>query len=224
MIRPIQILKELIGSTAHTVTIDSIVDNGGNSYTIETCNTYYLNYGKKFTISTVEYTVTGIILNTSVTFTGSTIPTVDSFEIDPPTFVHGTPKMVNAEWQSVYPVIWLVEIHDTEYDERPQARIKATPNFNLLFLDETNKQDWTVGDHYENVIDTQLNEISFFIQTLKRRRDLFETELLSYQTTNHVNFGDYIVNKGYDKKILNDDLSGVQLNIKLPYVSINDCC
>lgn len=225
MIRPVQILKDLIESTAHTITIDAITDNGSLSYTIECCNTYYLNVGKKFTVSAVEYTITGLVLNTSITFTGASIPVVTSFEIDPPKFVHGTPKFVNLELQKTnkdekFPLIWLVEIHNTEYDDSPSARIKATPDFNLLFLDTTNKRDWTIDDHYENVVDTQLNEVNYIIRVLKKRKDLFETEDLTHQTTNHVNFGDYIVNRGYDRKILSDDVSGVQLNLKLPYITM----
>jgi hypothetical protein len=230
MIRPIAILKELIETTAHTVVVDSIVDNGGGSYTIETCNTFYLNFGKKFTISAVEYTVTSFVLNESITFTGASLPNVTSFEIDPPRFIYGTPKFINAEltktnFTGKYPYIWLVEISNTEHDASPSARIKSTPNFSLLFLDEMNKTGWTIEDHYENAIDTQLNEIDFFIKTLKKRRDLFETESLTYETINHANFGVYISDKGYDKKILSDDVSGAQLQIKIPYIvdTCNGC-
>lgn len=224
MSREIQILKELIETTAHTVTVDSITDNGGGSYTIETCNTFYLNVGKTFTIDAVEYTIIDFELNESITFTGASIPDVETFDIDPPKFVYGTPKFVNIELSKMgksarkYPFIWAIEITNTEHNDSPSARIKATPNFNLLFLDEVDKSRWTIQDHYDNAIDAQANEVDYIIRVLKRRKDLFETEDLTHETTNHANFGEYIVNRGYDRKILSDDVSGVQCFLRLPYI------
>lgn len=224
MSREIQILKELIETTAHTVTVDSITDNGGNSYTIETCNTFYLNVGKTFTIDSVDYTITDFVMNESITFTGASIPDVETFDIEPPKFVYGTPKFVNIELSKMgksarkYPFIWCVEITNTERNDSPSARIKSTPSFNLLFLDEIDKSRWTIQDHYDNAIDTQGNEVAYIIRVLKHRKDLFETEDLTHETLDHANFGDYIVNRGYDRKILSDDVSGVQCFLRLPYI------
>lgn len=227
MIRPIKILKDLVESTAHTVEVQSIVDNGGNSYTIETCNTFYLTIGKTFQINSVTYTITDFVLNESITFTGASLPSTTSFTIDPPLFIYGTPKEVNAEFLkrsqwTRYPFIWLVEISNTEHDTRPDSRIKTTPNFFLLFLDCVDKTAFLIDDHYQRVIDCQLNEIDYFIRVLKRRKDLFEPEDLTYTTTNHCNFGDYITNRGYDRQILSDNLSGAQLQLNLPYIT-NTC-
>jgi hypothetical protein len=61
------------------------------------------------------------------------------------------------------------------------------------------------------------NEIDFIIKVIKKRRDLFG-EIESHDVTGHTNFGEYITNKGYDKQILTDQVSGCQLQLSLPYV------
>ena len=42
--------------------------------------------------------------------------------------------------------------------------------------------------------------------------------MITYNTTNHVNFGDYIVDKGNEEKILNDNVTGIQMQIEAPLI------
>lgn len=221
MIKPIQILNDLIESTLHRVTVESITDNLDGTYILSVNNTYYLSLKSKVTIDSVEYKVVDFVLNNSLTLKGAVLPTAEFFDIDSPRFIHGTPKKINGEYtnQNIneYPFIWLLEFLDADYDDTFDGSVKAVLDLNLFFLTHSDFTDWNIDKNYSYAIDPMANEIDFFIRTLKAREDLFG-ELSSHTVTNHVNFGTYITDKGYDSQIITDQLSGCQLRISLPYV------
>ena len=221
MILPIQILNDLISSTEHKLLISNVITNADGSFTLYVNYTYYLNSQRKVIIDGITYRITDFALNESITITGSIIPTATEFTIEPPEFKHGTPQKVNGEIKNrikkSYPFIWLLEFLDIDYNDRFEDSTNVTPDLNLFFLTDTYYKNWDIDQHYTEAIHPMLNEIDFFIRTIKKRRDLFG-ELESHTVTNHVNFGEYITNKGYDQEILSGRLSGCQLKISLPYV------
>jgi hypothetical protein len=221
MIKPIQILSDVITTTAHTVNISSIVDNGDGTYTLTVDNTYYLHAKTKITINSVLYTIDSFVLNSTLVLSGVSVPTVDSFVLDAPTVVHGTPTKVNGEWQlnpdKKYPLIWILEFLKAGYDDKFTSAINATLDLNIFFLTDINYTDFDISQHQTNAIDPMANEIDFIIKVIKKRRDLFG-EIEAHDVYGHANFGEYITNKGYDKQILTDQVSGCQLELSLPYV------
>ena len=221
MIRPIQILNDLIASTAHTLKVSQVVDNLDGTYTLDVNFTYYLNSQRTITINSVSYRVVSFVLNESITIKGDSLPVTTSFDIDSPRFLHGTPKKVNGEMINEntkdYPFIWLLEFMDSDYDDNFNSAITVVLDLNLFFLTDVYQSNWNIDTHTREATDPMSNEIDFFIRTIQKRRDLFG-EIEAHVVTNHVNFGEYIVNKGYDKKILSDNLSGSQLKMSLPYV------
>ena len=221
MIKPIQILSDLISTTAHTVKVSGIVDNLDGTYTLSVDNTYYLHDFSKIIINSNNYTVKSFVLNKTLLISGAVLPSVDSFVLDSPLFVHGTPKKVNGELKlnqgQKYPFIWLLEFLDADYDDSYSSAINTTLDLNLFFLTDINFPDWDINQHYANAVEPMANEIDFIIKVFKKRRDLFG-EFTSHKVTNHVNFGEYITNQGFDKQILTDQVSGSQLKIDLPYV------
>lgn len=226
MIKQVEILKDLIADIQRVVEVTAIVDNGDDTYTLSTPFTYYLTISKKVTIDGLIYNIKNFELNVSLTLVGvghTTVPTATSFEIDAPTFRHGTPKMVNAEHtkenipENKYPWIWMVEINDITNEGDFSPLVRSTMDTNLFFFTENDRANWFIDDHYTNAIYPMLNEIEFFMSIIEDRTDLFGEEV-SYITTNHVNFGDYLIDKGNETKIISDFLSGVQLKMSLPYV------
>lgn len=221
MIKPIQILSDVITTTAHTVNISSVVDNGDGTYTLSVDNTYYLHAKTKITINSILYTIDSFVLNTTLVLSGASVPTVDSFVLDAPLVVHGTPQKVNGELKNKptqeYPIIWVLEFLKASYDDRYTSAINTTLDLNIFFLTDINYEDFDISQHQTNAIDPMANEIDFIIKVIKRRRDLFG-EIEAHDVTGHTNFGEYITNKGYDKQILTDQVSGCQLELSLPYV------
>ena len=235
-LNPIEILKDTISSVLHKITISSVVSLGDSKYRLNTSNTLYLRtaLAKKFiTIDAVDYFVIDFELNTYLTVKatdGSDAPvTVSSFSIDPPLFVWGNPQMVSAELVKrvangtvIWPYMWIVELGSTSGTLDPAAAVKETRNFNIFFLDSADKVNWTIEQHYDNDIYTLNNYIDFFFKILKSRRDLFETDSITYTKDNQVNFGDYIVDSGMKEHVLNGDITGIQLQVSIPYI-VSSC-
>jgi hypothetical protein len=232
-LKPIEILKDLIEGTAHTITIDSVVSLGSGSYQLITTNTLYLRTKKKVTIDGTEYEITDFDMNTYITVSatsGADVPvTASSFDIDSPLFVWGNPKMVSAELVKrqenhtiTYPYIWALELSRTSRNLDPAVAVKTTKSFVLFFLDSNDKANWTINTHYNNGVYTQGNYVTFFEDILRARRDLFDTDSITYTQDDLVNFGDYIVDKGMEERILNDNVTGVGLQIDIPFI-INEC-
>jgi hypothetical protein len=228
MIQELKILNDLIEGTAHVVTVNNIVDNGDNTFTLSTPFTYYLKIKSPVTIDSVDYKVVSSVINKSLTLKplkGTTPITATSFTIPSPTFIHGTPTSANNEYvrTKTNPFIWVVEFLEGDYDNNTDSLVKATFDFDIFFLTDVPKGDWLTVDHYENAIYPMKNEINFFLKILNDRTDLF-ADIESYKVINHVNFGNYVVNKGYDKKIIDANLSGSQLKISIPYLDIDCDC
>ena len=226
MVKAIKILNELIDSTVHTVTIDNVIDNGDNTFKLLTTFTYYLKINSPITIDSVDYKVVSFVMNESLTLKplkGTTPVTATDFVIPPPTFIHGTPTAANNEYIKTKdnPFIWVLEFLEADYDDKRDSTVKAIFDFDIFFLTDVPAGDWLVTDHYENAIYPMNNEIDFVLSIIKSRIDLFG-DIDGHKVINHVNFGKYVINKGYDKKIIDANLSGSQLKIRLPYV-ISDC-
>ena len=228
-LKPIEIFIDTISSVAHRINISSVVSLGSNQYRLNTNNTLYLRPLKKVLIDGVEYVVDDFQINSYITVSatdGSDTPVnVDFFDIDVPLFLFGNPKMVSVELikrinngNGSWPYIWLVEISNTSGTLDPSAAVTQTPSFNLFFLDSNDYENWSIQQHYDNDIYVMSNYINFVLSILKSRRDVYETDSITYTTTNHVNFGDYIVDEGMNERILNDNVTGVQLQVDLPII------
>lgn len=228
-LNPIEILKDTIASVAHTFYINSITSLPNSQYRLETCNTYYLNNKTKILIDSIEYEIVDFDINCYITVIASDgtdqAVTASSFDINTPLFLWGNPQMVSAELvkrienrDTVWPYMWVVEISTTSNTLDPAAAVKTTPNYNIFLLDSADKKNWTIETHYEENIYPLNNYISFFMAILKSRRDIYATDLITYNTTNHVNFGDYITDKGNEEKILNDNVTGIQLQLDTPLI------
>lgn len=228
-INPIKILNDVLGTVVLTVTVSSISDLGGGSTLLLVDNTYYLNKLSVVTIDAVDYTVTDFVINESLTISGSPTPTASSFTVAQPAFFWGNPQMVSAEIVKMseiktltYPYIWAVEISTTGKNLSPSAAVKAEKSFNLFFFDTVDRENWTIEDHYDQDIYPLSNYIEFFFAILKSRRDLFEADSITWNETNHVNFGDYISDEGMKEKILNDNITGIQVQAEIPFMA-QDC-
>ena len=225
-LNPIDILKDKIDNTVHTVVIDSVVSLGGGEYQLNTSYTFYLRTKKKVTIDAVDYEITDFNINSYVTvkaLSGDVPVTASSFEIDSPLVVYGSPKLVSAELVKritnktiQWPYIWIVRIDTTAGNLDPASATPETPSYNMLFLDSADVTNWTIEQHYEQDVYPLNNYIDFFFDILRLNRDLFDSDSVTYTKTEHVNFGEYIVDEGNNDRILNDNVTGIQLQLNIP--------
>lgn len=235
-LNPIEILKDTISSVLHKITISSVVSLGDSKYRLNTSNTLYLRtaLAKKFiTIDAVNYFIIDFSVNSYITVKATDgtdqAVTATSFTINPPLFVWGNPKLVSAELIKrvnngtvIWPYIWVVRIDTTAGTKNPAAAAPETPSFNMLFLDSADKTNWTISEHYDNDVYPLNNYIDFFFTILRTYKDLFDYDSITYTKTERINFGDYITNEGNSENILNDKVTGIQLQIDIP-LTITAC-
>lgn len=130
-------------------------------------------------------------------------------------YLHGTPSSVNDEYNQInvntgakMPMIWLNE----NYKEKIWGRgfsIERTVTPQLFFMDETNEANWTNEDHHRLAIQPQANLAAAFIKVVEEDRRFKSVE--STEHTPRPRFGVYVEYKGNERKLIDDDLSGVEI-------------
>jgi hypothetical protein len=192
-----------------------------NTYT---CDTSYARVGKYITdqvngpllitaVETDEYIVAG---NASGVLT-----------LPEPYFVPGTKISANNEWTKFSndltqktPLVWL--LHDVRYQKFGRESVyEWESDLRIFFLDETDIVNYLTKDHIDNVVLPMSKLAGKFIDVINNDRN-YKT-LDTYEIVNFTRFGTEQAN-GYFQNILDANLSGVELRIKLTKYKQNCKC
>lgn len=221
----VDIIGDIVGAINLTFTIYTTVDNGGNSYTLGTCNTLHLQSGFKVTIDAVVYTITEVDKNTAITITGDVLPTADSFEVYPPYYHHGTIVSSNVELAQIKdannktPLIFLHEVIEDKFYNKSDNPLERETTLKMFFLSQSNWAKNSTNDHYVSAINPMRSLVYNFINTLNKTRYIADIE--DYRIKNHTLFANYL-QSGYTEAIFDKNLSGCELNITIP-IRPNKC-
>ncbi len=224
----VQVIGELIAAWVIPFEISSVVDNGAGSYTLNVPKTYYLQAGKrrKLTIGAIEYEVTSVVNNSSVTiFDKSAIPTLpatDTFNLPVPFFFNGTIIQTNTElakekkiWEKT-PMVYLQRPFSETIDANDLTD-SFTANkaaLTLRFLTEADFAEWSTAQHDLHAVVPMRNLMYEFIEMLKANAKYID-RFSDYEATDLIKFG-VVTQKGYEGKgLFSDNYSGVQLDITL---------
>ena len=217
----VDIVRELVESLTFTFNIDSIVDNGDGTYTLNGCKTYQLQAMPNCTIEIggLPYTITNVEHNESITITGNPVPTVNSFTVPAPFYFHGTVIQTNLELSQIeffdrIPMVYLLEVLEDNYNNNSEIPLDRESSLRLFFLTNADFTDWKTSDHYKNAVLPMRNLADGFIHALNGNK--FIDNFDNYTLINRVNFGVYTTDKGYTQQIFNDNLSGVEMQVTLP--------
>lgn len=189
-----------------------------------TCDTSYARVGKYITdqvngpllitaVETDEYIVAG---NASGVLT-----------LPEPYFVPGTKISANNEWTKFSndltqktPLVWL--LHDVRYVKFGRESVyEWESDLRIFFLDETDIVNYLTKDHIDNVVVPMSKLAGKFIDVVNNDRN-YKT-LDTYEIVNFTRFGTEQAN-GYFQNILDANLSGVELRIKLTKYKQNCKC
>jgi hypothetical protein len=191
----------------------------------------YVQEGFTITIGVVDYEVTEVVKDVSITISGASLPIITTFNLYAPVYYHGTVIKVKSEIagevnaQNVFahtPFIYLREvIEDTVNSKYKDSPIEKTTDLQILILTQCNYADWKIVDHYSKSIYQMRALLKGFIDSLYENKKISKFE--NYKVKNHVNFGVYVTDKGETKSIFTDNLSGVELNITLPFYRQDEC-
>jgi hypothetical protein len=144
-----------------------------------------------------------------------------------PLYLHGSPSSVNNEYLLIdqkttkkTPFIWLLE--SFEYTDLPKdSSVEAKYDVRLFFLDWADEAKWTNDQHNDYVIKPIENLIRMFEQAIEE--DYTFKRLGPVSKRPRSRFGVEITNKGSDKKIIQEDLSGVEVNLTLEVYDTSAC-
>jgi hypothetical protein len=225
-----QILELVIPTIYKTFEGLILTDNGNDSYTLTTCNTLWLTTGSVFTTDATEFTVTDLVPNESITFTGAIEPVTLDFDISEPFFWWGKMKSVNTELSMLtnasdkLPMIYLHQVNKERWNDDPEISLGMQSDVDLYFMCEADFKNFTIVDHETYCIIPMRNLVFAFIEALKNYSENIETMLYEYDVTDLPEWGSYADPYGNQKKYFNDDVSGCKLEINIPFSKENCCC
>jgi hypothetical protein len=211
-------IKDIVSNLDLTIYVCS---NVGNS--VKTKDTLYIVNGDKLSDDNgVIYTVDNLVVNEGfdlIPDNGISVFNLDKlyFEgINLPTYLTGKALSVNSEYQQIsrrtrekVPFVWLVTGFKEDLDVVENPMIYS--NIKLFFLSDTNERKWLTEQHYDIVINRMRNLAIRFLDYIKNsaKYEYNRANLISQER-----FGVYISN-GAKEKIIDEDLSGVCLEVEL---------
>lgn len=136
-------------------------------------------------------------------------------------YFKGTPLATNSEFQVKdlnedfkTPFIWLVEPTDELFHENDNSTLERESELRIFFCDKTNFEEFTVQQHHDNVIKYLNDWVDGFMEVIKK--DTADFGKLKTFKAKNVSFLANETPKGYEKNIIDSNLSAVDVRFTLP--------
>ena len=223
----VDIVRQIIDKIDLEIAVVKIVGNR-----VYLCNTMHITLGKivKDEFGN-DYRVTDFSFNEWIEVIPMSVadPFDSKIVIAPKvTYLHGSPSSTNNEYALIStrtldktPFIWLLVSY--EYDNLPaDSSIVASYNARLFFMDWANTPKWRNDQHNDLVIKPMENLSKAFIDVIEN--DYTFKRLEAYTRRPRPRFGVEISDKGSDKTIIHENLSGIDLSVKLEMYDTALCC
>jgi len=143
------------------------------------------------------------------------------------TFLHGSPSSTNSEYLQVNtstrdktPFIWLLESYEYA-DQGLESLIEANFDARLFFMDETNITEWINDEHNTRAVKPMENLVKAFKDVIDN--DFSFKRMNTFLSRVRPRFGVEVTNKGSNDKIINADLSGVEVNMTIELYDLSVC-
>lgn len=227
------ILNEIITGMKFPIAINSVVRNSDGSQTLFACDVYHAQIGFPVIINNQEYKIAAFNYNDeSVTVTSlfigddTIIPGI-TFELYSPYFFHGTPAATSNEINKEsdqfkkIPMIWLWE-NFTEQEQGDLSAIDRKSDVELYFLTHGDWDGKLTEGLYSEAVKPMRRLYENFKKEIKQSKYFYSTEMI-VKKENYSKFGVYIREKGANKNILVDKLSGVSAKTTFEIYKTNDC-
>ena len=215
----VDILDDFIKSLDLSGSVTGFSDDGTNT-TLEVRSTYHARRGMFLNVDGDDYRILAVVNNTSIEVEGL-IPNPLAYRAPNPFYFHGTPMMTNANHISgakdadKTPMIYLYEIL-RERDMSRNSRVSRESDLRLFFLDNADFDTWDTDDHYSKRLVGLNNLVDAFEVAAEAYTCCFYLFETSFTRINHVNWGIWRDNSGHEKRIFDDNLTGVELSFTLP--------
>jgi len=226
----VDIIEDLLGDINRTIKVDKVISNQDFTAELETCNTGYLQPCKYIEIDGNEYQIKEVIHNERIILSsgGDTINHIPfEFEAYPIHYFHGKAIDTNAELDmvddkdTITPLVYFTEIYTDRFYPNDEL-VERTVDIRMFFLTSANYDDWKTADHYTGAILPMRNLVYNFIEILEKSK-LIGKFASYYDLTNHAKFGIFLLRKGAEKRIFDDNYSGVEFSVRLPILKDMTC-
>lgn len=219
----VDVIGELITAWIMPFVITSVVDNADGTYTLTVPKTYYLIPGKyrTLTINSIDYIITDVVNNASITLRGSVVPPTSTFNLPVPYYFNGTILQTNTELKkesNLYektPMVYLRRPFTETLDAKDlnNSDVANEAPLVIYFLTEATFAKWSTAEHDLYAIKPMRNLAYEFIEMLKVNAKYIE-RLTNYDITDQIKFG-VITQKGVEAGLWSDNYSGVEMDITL---------
>lgn len=232
------ILKAINNSLLFPVKIYSVTTVGADLYEIETVNMYHAQPGFPLVIGGKTYIIQDITPGTRpncanaikdrLIVKGSPAITAPGFDVYKPHFFHSTPIAQGIEMKGKneldkVPMSWLYEQFTDTFYEDPESNKERTIRFRLFFLTHGSPEKWLTKDAYKNAIKPMRRLAENFIEKIKSMAWRFDVDTMQYDLINYSKFGVFLANKGMEKELWHDKVSGVELSMTLTVLKKDGC-
>lgn len=150
-------------------------------------------------------------------------------------FFYGTVINTNNELTGIpdtddkVPMVYLLEPFEDYVKHDNGKSIERETSCHLYFLSWSNYWDWQTQDHHKIVLDVMETLAQKFMETAYDSGLTFPIE--EYRQLSRVNFGVYKENRdknrqtaGAEARKFNDQLSGIEIKVTLPFLRVDNCC
>ena len=177
-----------------------------------------------------EYTVTAVDPNVSIDvepkdhttpFAGPTV------NMKPITFLHGTPQSTSEEYLELdtdtankTPFAWLLETYEYDTGGRDSA-LAADFDVRMFLLHEADEEEWDNNQHNDLAI-KPMEAVARKLEEIIEE-DFNFTGFTGMNVKVRSRFGVYVTDKGNTAKIIEEDLSGVELRFRLKAYDVEAC-
>lgn len=232
-----ELLLPIIAAIDGTITINSVVDNGGGSYQLNICDTLWASQGFIVTIQGNPYTITHVEPDSYITVTGTALPIKGIFTLYAPKFYHGSIKATEEDLNKIennrqfgsdkLPLIWLHEPTEEEVIFDDTKAIERNSSCNFYFMNEADFAGFSNEDHYKYAIAPMRRLIESFMKAIDTTKPrVINSYLIKKGDIKDLpRFGRYTGRDG-SKQVMFEawELSGSSLNITLPFIRTKVCC
>lgn len=227
----IDILDSVVTAIDRTILIQSITDNGNDTYTLSVNDLKWLEAGRTVTIGSGTFTISSFddeLLTVTVSGTDTMLLNTTSFEAYAPSFRYGTPIATNNELQNIElskdktPMVYLMLKFTEKFSTDLESMIERESTVNLFFLTQADFEAWETGDFYSNAIRPMRRLMDCFIDAIQNDYR-FETSESNYTVTDLPMFGVYVNTKGAVNTWFSDKLSGCQCDTVLKITRDSEC-
>lgn len=225
-----KIVEELVDLMNFKIETDNLwVDNSDGTYTLDLCDTYWLNVQSAIDVSATIYEIVSVVEDESITVSGSFLPATNTFFVNKPHFYMGTIVQANnditesnKDVSARTPMAYLFRDLEDTFKSNESILDRETP-IRLFFLHEANFEDFDVDVTDEEILKPMRSMAYYFVDNILRKSKLIgDINDEDYSIRDYSKFGTENAS-GYVNNIFNDHYSGVELNITLPIKKNYDC-